>query len=72
MLVSSAMEHKLPLRQRLALLVHLSMCKSCRRFRKQLQLLRDIARQYEAMLPAEQLPPEASDRIIKTLKAHFI
>lgn len=74
-MVSSAMDRRLSLMQRLDLWFHLAMCKYCRRFRKQLKILRDMAEQYEAMLPAlmpsEQLSPEAHDRIIKAIKSHF-
>jgi hypothetical protein len=74
-LVSSAMDRRLSLGQRLDLWFHLAMCKYCRRFRKQLQIIRDMAKQYDAMLPplmlSDQLSPEAHNRIINNLKIHF-
>ena len=73
-LASSELDRKLPLLQRLGLRTHLMMCKYCRRYKKQLQMLRDMARQYEAMelsaSPSERLSPEAVDRIANKLKAH--
>jgi hypothetical protein len=53
---------------------HLAMCRYCRRFRKQLKLLRKMAKQYDAILPAlfpaEQFSPEGAAIIIKIRKAH--
>ena len=74
-LVSSAMDRRLSLGQRLDLWFHLTMCKYCRRFRKQLYIIRDMAKQYDTILPSlsatEQLSPEAAERIINNLKIHF-
>ena len=44
-LVSESMEHKLPFRKRISLWMHLSMCKLCGGFRKELQMIQDAARQ---------------------------
>ena len=44
-LQSAALDHKLPLRQRLGLRIHLLLCKWCRRYGKQITFLRSVARQ---------------------------
>jgi hypothetical protein len=73
-LVSSAMDIKLPMMQRLGIWIHLIMCKYCRRYRKQLQIIRDVARRYEEILigttPHKRLSQEAVDRITETLIGH--
>jgi len=52
-LISDSLDRKLPLRQRVALRMHLLMCKFCPTFRQQLILLRDAASRYreEAYTP---------------------
>ncbi len=73
-LVSSGMDRKLPLMQRIGLWLHLIMCKHCRHYRKQLRIIRDIARQYEERWQRTSTPDrlsrEAVDRITKAVKAH--
>ena len=81
--VSLSMDQRLPLHQlvglwfhliqRLRLKTHLTMCKYCRRFRKQLHIIRDLSTRQEDVffeaLPAEGLPRDAADRIKNRLKA---
>jgi hypothetical protein len=47
-LASDAMERKLPLRQWLDMKLHFLICAACLRYFKQLQFMREIARQHEA------------------------
>ncbi len=70
-LVSESLDHKLPLRQQVAVRVHLLMCKFCARYRKQLLMLRDLAEHplhLKAMEPHVTLPQEARERIQRSLK----
>lgn len=70
-LVSESLDHKLPLRQRVALRIHLLMCKFCTQYRKQLLMLRDLAQHsfyLEDMEPQVTLPKEARERIQHSLK----
>lgn len=73
--VSLSMDQKLPVHLRIGLWFHLAMCRYCRRFRKQLHIIRDLsARQEDVYLqavPAEGLPRDAADRIKNRLKAHL-
>jgi hypothetical protein len=68
-LVSESMERDLPLRQRLAVRLHLMMCRLCSGFARQLRLLRRAARENPERLgpdegaPEARLPDEARERI---------
>ena len=69
-LVSESMERDLPLRQRLAVRLHLMMCRMCAGFARQLRLLRRAARENpERLGPDEGAPdarlPEAARQRIK-------
>src|SRR5574341_990963 len=44
LLVSDSMDEKLPLKSKLGVAIHLLMCKWCRRFKQQLQLIRTLVR----------------------------
>lgn len=55
-LVSRAMDEPLSLRQRLALRLHLAMCRYCSRFARQLRLVRRVARSDD---DADLLEPDA-------------
>jgi hypothetical protein len=71
-LQSEALDHKLPLRQRFGLRVHLMLCKWCRRYGKQIAFLRDAAHEHPDEL-AEPVPQklsnEARERIKRRLQA---
>lgn len=71
--VSLSMDQRLPLHQLVGLWFHLTMCKYCRRFRKQLHIIRDLSTRQEDVfleaVPAEGLPRDAADRIKNRLKA---
>ncbi|MBU6411436.1 MAG: zf-HC2 domain-containing protein [Verrucomicrobia bacterium] len=69
-LVSGSMDHQLPLRQRLSIRLHVMMCSLCRRYEKQLHLLRLGASHYaepEKNMMEESLSKEARLRLEKAL-----
>lgn len=72
--VSRSMDQPLPLGERMMIAIHLGMCKYCRRFRDQLQILRKAIRLQEPTGgdtdPLPVLPAEARERIISRLKAY--
>ena len=70
-LISQSMDQRLPLMKRLSIRLHVSMCSLCRRYEKQLRLLRDSAGHYAN--PAENeveasLSPEAVERLQNALE----
>jgi len=70
-LKSEALDHKLPLRQRFGLRVHLLLCKWCRRYGTQITFLRCSAHEHpdEMTEPVPQkLSDEARERIKKRLR----
>ncbi|MCI0683991.1 MAG: zf-HC2 domain-containing protein [Gemmataceae bacterium] len=54
-LISAAKDRKLSPRERISLLVHLLICSSCRRFARQLEKLRDVARSLLADLETQDV-----------------
>jgi hypothetical protein len=67
------MDHRLSIRKRLVMWVHLSMCSLCSRFRRQLAFLAHAARTWridgEQEYPhAPRLSPEARSRIRQALE----
>lgn len=71
-LQSEALDHKLPVLQRLGLRIHLRLCKWCRRYGTQLRFLRDAAHEHpdELVDPAPQrLPDAARERMKERLRA---
>jgi hypothetical protein len=69
-LQSRDLEHPLPLRQRLALRVHLFFCKWCRRYGKQIKSLHATLRNSEnsaATMP-QSLPADAKERLKEALQ----
>ena len=68
-LVSESMERDLPLRRRLAVRIHLMMCRLCAGFARQIRLLRRAAHEHPDRLgpdegaPEARLPDEARERI---------
>lgn len=69
MLVSESLDRRLPFGERLAVRLHLMMCRLCSRYRKQLLALRDVVNRYvEEMEPSKthnpfSLSEEARSRI---------
>jgi DNA-binding TFAR19-related protein (PDSD5 family) len=69
-MVSEAMDQRLPLRKRLAIRLHISMCALCRRYEKQLQLVREGTLHYanpEENIVADTLTPSARERLKRAL-----
>ena len=75
-LISESMERKLPLRRRLAVTVHLLMCRFCSRYRKQLRFIKKaVGRLVESEkgwnppeAPEHSLSSETRERIEKALR----
>jgi hypothetical protein len=72
-MASEAMERKLPLRQRIDMKLHFLICALCLRYFKQLQFMREIARQRAAQAEdaasstATSLSSEARERMKRRL-----
>lgn len=69
-LVSASMDRNLPLRKRLSIRLHVSMCGFCRRYEKQLHLLREGVGHYadpEANVIEKSLSPAAKEKLEKAL-----
>lgn len=63
-LASRALDERLPLSSRMALSMHLAICKNCARFNRQLQEMRRLFREETAADDdAAGLPDEARQRI---------
>lgn len=65
-LVSEGMDRRLPLMKRISIRLHVSMCSLCRRYVKQLHLLREGAAHYanpDKNEIAGSLSPEAKERL---------
>jgi mitochondrial fission protein ELM1 len=68
-LASRAMDERLPLSSRMALRMHLAICKNCARFNRQLQEMRRLFREETAADDdAAGLPYEARQRIASELQ----
>ena len=68
-LASRAMDERLPLSNRMALRLHLAICRSCARFSEQLQEMRRLFREETAASDdAAGLAPEARQRIASELQ----
>ena len=71
-LVSESMDRALPLNKRIAVRMHLLMCTSCARFRKQLLVMRLAARKIQDelgdTLTGPSLDPESRQRMKKTIR----
>ena len=71
-LQSEALDHKLPILQRIGLRIHLCLCKWCRRYGKQIGFLRDAAHDHsdEFVEPSpHKLPDAARERMKQRLRA---
>lgn len=69
-LISQAMDRRLPLRKRLSIRLHVSMCGFCRRYEKQLHLLRHGFTCYadpDQNQAEKPLSPEAKAKLEKAL-----
>lgn len=74
-LVSQGLDHELPRAERIAVALHLGICRSCRRYRRQLLLLRSVLAHLgpEVETPPvclnSTLPPEAREQIKRALQS---
>lgn len=68
-LVSEHQDRALSLRERIGLRMHLWMCVNCRRFERQIGMIRKLLHLSidEAGMAGEELSPEARERIRKAL-----
>jgi hypothetical protein len=69
-LISDGMDCNLPLRRRLSIRLHVSMCKFCRRYEKQLHLLRASIGHYadpDENLVEKSLSPAAKEKLERAL-----
>ena len=73
-LSSESLDHDLASADRLAWRLHLLICISCRRYRRDILALRRIstrlAEQTDPPVPAMPLPDDARERIKRALKGH--
>ncbi|RMF92176.1 MAG: zf-HC2 domain-containing protein [Nitrospinota bacterium] len=70
-LVSESLEHELSLMQRIVVRVHIFMCQSCTRFRKQILFLREVLHlqpDLDTTNASPGLSPEARERIKQALR----
>jgi hypothetical protein len=70
-LISAGMDQNLPVRKRLSIRLHVSMCKFCRRYEKQLHLLHESVGHYadpEANVVEKSLSPAAKEKLRKALE----
>lgn len=70
-LISQSMDTRLPLRKRFAIQMHVAMCSLCRRYEKQLQLMRRGLHHYanpDENAVAESLSAEARKRLQQALE----
>jgi len=71
-LQSEAMDRPLSLRKRIGLRIHLTLCRWCRRYGRQIGFLRSVAydhEKHEETLPPQTLRPEAKERMKERLKS---
>lgn len=69
-LISDGMDRNLPLRKRLSIRLHVSMCGFCRRYEKQLHLLHEGVGHYadpEANVVEKSLSPAAKEKLERAL-----
>jgi len=71
-LLSDSQESPLPVTARIGLRLHVAICRQCRRYGRQLRLIRAAFADFpEHLVPAEPLPKEWRRRIVRELtKSH--
>ena len=72
-LVSESMEMKLPLRKRIGLWIHLSMCRLCKGFARQLRVIQAAAKEHgesedDTSLADATLSDDARERIRRAMQ----
>ena len=73
-LISEGQERQLSLKERINLRLHVWMCNNCRRFEKQIVIMRKVMLQewtQDTPPTNNQLPGEAQERIRQTLKENI-
>ena len=75
-LLSKSQEVTLTRSERIALRLHLGLCRSCRRYRQQLLHLRELLRRAAANAwigtgPCPKGPPEQKKRVLNYLRKHL-
>ncbi len=75
-LLSRGLDQHLPFTQRMAIRIHLLMCRACSQYEKQLHFIRRAARRLSQATEhgdqaATPLSPEARERIRNTLKQNM-
>lgn len=73
-LVSESMERRLPLRQRIGLWMHLTMCRLCKGFARQLRVIRSAAKQHgeaeaDTSLKEKTLTNDARERMRRAIRS---
>ena len=66
--VSQSMDVQLPLHQRMAIRIHLIMCRYCTRFRRQMLTIRKICQLKDQGQPTEKTPETLSKEAKKRVK----
>lgn len=67
-LISDLHEHPLPWAVRVGLDMHLAICRHCRRYRRQVQLMHTLLREYPDHLTGVRLPHDFKEDLVKRLK----
>ena len=76
-LVSDSLDRALPVRQRMAVRMHLLLCKACARYERQLLFIREVVRrlpedgEHPPSPSAPALPTAARERIRRSLDAQI-
>lgn len=66
--ISESQDAPLTLTTRVGLRLHLAICRHCRRYQRQIQLMRQMFCQYADHLPPMRLPAEARQQIVRELE----
>lgn len=66
-LLSKQQDHPLTTSERLALSLHLLICRFCRRYRKQLRIMDHHMHALEEQITSEPLPPDKREELVKTI-----
>jgi predicted anti-sigma-YlaC factor YlaD len=67
-LISESQDAPLSLTDRVGLRLHLAICQHCRRYQRQIHLMRQVFSQYSDHLAPTRLPEEARQQIIRELE----
>jgi len=67
-LISDSQEHPLPWLARAGLNLHLAICRHCRRYRRQVQLMRTLLRECPDHLTEVRLPEDVKLQLVNRLK----